>query len=98
VRLLGPYDPYLQLRDRETLVADTARAKELWRALGRPGAVVVDGEVVGTWRPRASGRKLGLAVDHWGTHGAWLDAAVSEQAERFAQFRGLALTGIDHTG
>jgi hypothetical protein len=42
--------------------------------------------------------EAGLAVDHWGTHGAWLDAAVSEQAERFAQFRGLALTGIDHTG
>lgn len=98
VLLLGPYDPYLQLRDRETLIADPARAKELWRALGRPGALVVDGEVVGTWRPRASGRKLSLAVDHWGRHDAALDAAVSEQAERFAQFRGLALTGIDHTG
>jgi hypothetical protein len=97
VRLLGPHDPYLQLRDRETLVADSARAKELWRALGRPGAVAVDGEVVGTWRPRASGRKLSLAVDHWGPHDAALDAAVSEQAERFAKFRGLALTGIDHT-
>lgn len=27
----------------------------LWRMLGRPGAVVADGEILGTWRPRASG-------------------------------------------
>nr|CAA9353667.1 MAG: FIG00816115: hypothetical protein [uncultured Nocardioidaceae bacterium] len=98
VRLLGPFDPYLQLRDRATLVADPARAKDLWRALGRPGAVVVDGEIVGTWRPRASGHRLGLAIDHWDRHDAGLDTAVAEQAERFARFRGLAFNGIERTG
>lgn len=97
VRLLGPFDPYLQLRDRATLVADATHAKELWRGLGRPGAVVVDGEVVGTWRPRASGRKLTLAVDHWRRHDAGLADAVAEQAERFAQFRALTLSRLELT-
>lgn len=95
VRLLGPYDPYLQLRDRDVLVADPVRAKDLWRALGRPGAVAVDGEVVGTWRPRASGRRLRLAVDLWEPGTPRLQAALQEQAERFAAFRGLTLTGVD---
>ena len=36
-RLLGPFDLFLQARDRALLVPDPARAKELWRTLGRPG-------------------------------------------------------------
>lgn len=95
LRLLGPYDPYLQLRDRDTLVAEQPRTKDLWRALGRPGAVAVDGEVVGTWRPRASGGRLSLAVELWEPEPPRLHRALQEQAERFAAFRGLTLTGVD---
>lgn len=62
VRLVGPYDPYLQLRDRELLVADEARRRELWPVIGRPGAIVADGEVIGTWRPRTSGRRFTLRI------------------------------------
>ncbi|HEY3261153.1 MAG TPA: crosslink repair DNA glycosylase YcaQ family protein, partial [Pseudonocardiaceae bacterium] len=58
IRLLGPFDLFLQARDRTTLVPDTANAKELWPVLGRPGAILVGGELVGTWRPRQSGNAL----------------------------------------
>ena len=60
VRLVGSHDPYLQLRDRDLLVAERPKQKDLWRTLGRPGAVLVDGEVVGTWRPRTSGGALSV--------------------------------------
>ena len=90
VRLVGPYDLYLQLRDRATLVADAARAKDLWRVLGRPGAVLADGEVVGTWRPRASGRRLTVLTDPWVPWDAGLTDAVAEQAERLRAFRDAA--------
>ncbi|MFF2833959.1 DNA glycosylase AlkZ-like family protein [Cellulosimicrobium cellulans] len=90
VRLVGPYDLYLQLRDRPTLVADEARAKDLWRVLGRPGAVLADGEVVGTWRPRASGRRLTVLTDPWVPWEAGLTDAVAEQAERLRAFRDAA--------
>lgn len=61
VRLLGPYDAYLQLRDRPMLIAEPARQKDLWRVLGRPGAVTRDGEIIGSWRPRSSGENSPLS-------------------------------------
>jgi len=95
VRLVGPYDPYVQLRDRELLVADEARRKDLWRVLGRPGAIVADGDVVGTWRPRASGRRLTVRIEPWATLSSRDRAAVEEQAERLAVHRGVSLVGVD---
>jgi len=94
VRLVGPYDPYLQLRDRKLLVADEARRKDLWRVLGRPGAIVADGEVIGTWRPRASGRRLTVAIDPWGSLAAPDRTLVEEQAELLATHRGITLNTI----
>jgi hypothetical protein len=94
-RLLGPFDLFLQAKDRATLVPDTARAKELWPVLGRPGAVLVDGEVVGTWRPRKSGRTLTVAVQAWQTLSGSTRAAITDQAEHLAAHRSIALGGVD---
>lgn len=88
VRLLGPYDLFLQARDRQVLVPDAARAKALWPVLGRPGAVLADGAVVGIWRPRSRGRRLALELDPWVPWDAALQRAVAEQHERLAAFRG----------
>ena len=89
VRLLGPFDLFLQTRDRELLVPDAQRRRELWPALGRPGAVLRDGEVVGTWRPRARGRRLALALDPWVPWDTGTRAAVEAEHARLAAFRGL---------
>lgn len=91
VRLLGAFDPWLQVRDRELLVADADRRKDLWRVLGRPGAVLDGYEVVGTWRPRSSGRTLRLSVEIW--DGGDLPAGIDEQAERLAEHRGRRFGG-----
>ncbi|MET0459985.1 MAG: winged helix DNA-binding domain-containing protein [Ilumatobacteraceae bacterium] len=97
VRLLGPYDPYLQLRDRELLVPQAERRKDLWRTLGRPGAIVVDGEVLGTWRPRTTGRRLSLTVDPWRRLRRGESALIDEQAARLAAHRGVTLSGVERT-
>jgi len=94
VRLLGPFDPYLQVRDRQLLVHDSARAKELWPTLGRPGAVLVGSEIAGTWRPRASGRKLRVVVRMWGDVPKAVWRRVEEQAERLAAFRGVIVAEV----
>ncbi|HTW17303.1 MAG TPA: crosslink repair DNA glycosylase YcaQ family protein [Nocardioides sp.] len=91
VRLLGPFDLFLQGRDRALVVPDERSRKDLWRTLGRPGGLLAGSEVVGSWRPRSAGRKLRLAVDVW--DGGDRPAGLDEQAERLATFRGQAFAG-----
>ncbi len=93
VSLLGPFDLFLQARDRPLLAEDPARAKALWPVLGRPGAVLADGEVTGTWRPRKAGSSLTVAVELWTP---LTREAVTEAAERLAAFRGVVLKEV-HT-
>ena len=51
-RLLPSGDAYFLLQggDRELLVPDAARRSALWTSRVWPGGVLVDGEIVGTWR------------------------------------------------
>jgi hypothetical protein len=76
VRLLPVQDPYLQQRDRATVLPDEQDRRRLWQAVRGPGGVLVDGEIVGTWRPRKAGAKLKV-----------LDG-IEAGAERIAPFRG----------
>jgi hypothetical protein len=49
-RLLPSGDAYLLGDDRGLLVADADRRRELWPPRVWPGGLLVEGEVVGTWR------------------------------------------------
>lgn len=93
-RLLGPFDLHLQARDRSLLVGDPSRAKELWRTLGRPGGVLVDGEIVGTWRARKAGTAVTVSVELWTPVASATRTAIGEQAERLASFRQLPLASL----
>lgn len=81
VRLLPPRDPLLQLRDRETLVADKGLHRQIWKSVGEPGTVMVDGRLAATWRPRKSGRRLSITVEPF----AKLTSAHREQIETEAE-------------
>ena len=94
-RLLGPFDLFLQARDRETLVPDPARRRALWPVLGRPGAVLAGGAVAGLWRPRKAGSALTVTVEPWTTPTPALRDAIGEQAERLAAFRGVRLKAVE---
>ncbi|MBB5791638.1 DNA glycosylase AlkZ-like family protein [Jiangella mangrovi] len=62
LRLLGPYDPLTELADRELVLPDAARRKQLWAAAANPGIVLHDGEIAATWRRRTSGNRLTLTA------------------------------------
>lgn len=89
VALLGPFDLFVQCRDRELVVPDPASRKDLWRTLGRPGAILVGHEVLGSWRPRASGRRLRIQVEAWRPL-----PDLTAAAERLAAFRGVDFAGF----
>jgi hypothetical protein len=94
VRLLGPFDPYLQARDRDLLVPDKAAHKALWPVLARPGAVLVDGEIAGTWRGRASGDALTVAVQPFAELPPPVWDEIDAEAERVAAVRELTLKAV----
>jgi hypothetical protein len=94
-RLLGPFDLHLQARDRTLLVDDPAAAKDLWRTLGRPGGVLVDGEITGSWRARRAGRGVAVTVQLWTPAPPHVRQSIGEQAERLAAFRQLPLTRVE---
>lgn len=77
-RLLPSGDAYWLLRgaDRELLVPDAARRGELWTPRVWPGAVLVGGEIAGTWR-RAQAK---LTIDPWRRFSSAERAAVEAEA------------------
>jgi len=94
VRFLPPWDPMLQARDRELLAPEPAVRKELYRILGNPGALLAGGEIVGTWRPRASGKRLTLEISPVVPLEPGVRRRLDDEAERVAAARGLRLAGL----
>lgn len=63
VRLLPARDPYTQFGPK-SLIVGREHHQSVWRAVGSPGTVLVDGEIRGTWRARRAGDNGGtLAVE-----------------------------------
>lgn len=93
VRFLGPMDLFTAAKDRDLLVSKD-RAKELWTALGRPGAIARGGELVGTWRPRATKGDLALRLTWWDRPDPAGRSAVDAAAELVARARSLRFVGF----
>ena len=78
-RLLPSGDAYFLLQggDRQLLVPDASRRSALWTSRVWPGGVLVDGEIVGTWR-----RSLGaVTIQTWRRLSRAARDAVEAEAE-----------------
>ena len=67
--------------------------RQIWRTVANPGAVVLRGEVVGTW----TGKKKSAGFEVKAN--LWTDAVdvreLRDLAEDYAAFRGLELAGFE---
>lgn len=88
VRLLPPGDPYLLARDRATLIPDPSRRKVVWPAVGAPGTLVVDGEIVATWRSQKKGTVLRVQISYFDHPIPKAAALIEQEAQLLAQLRG----------
>lgn len=85
-RLLPSGDPYflLQGAERELLIPDLRRRQQLWTSRVWPGAMVVDGELVGTWR----------RADHVLTMQPWCRLAPADRVALESEAASLPLPGL----
>jgi Winged helix DNA-binding domain len=88
VRLLPPGDPYLLARDRATLIPDPSNRKLVWLPVGSPGTLVVDGEIVATWRSQKKGTVLRVQISYFDRPIATAAAPVEREARLLAEMRG----------
>ena len=85
------HDPYLDTRDRDVLLPDKALQKLVWRTVGNPGAVVLDGRISGMWTARTVRDRLELSVTAWQAFSARQQSMLEIRAQEYAAFRGLSL-------
>lgn len=89
--LLGPHDPYLDLRDREVVLADPALQKRVWRTVANPGAVLKGGRVIGIWKGKTLGDRLDADLTVWEPLSRAEEGRLEELAGEYAAFRRLTL-------
>lgn len=94
VRLLPPRDPYTQMRDRETIV-DKKYHPEVWKTVGEPGTVLAGGKIIGTWRPRKSGRTLAITIKTFGSLPDRDKKSLQGEAEQVAPLRGASSVHVE---
>lgn len=92
--LLGPHDPYLDIRDRAILLEDTAAQRQVWRTVGNPGVILKAGKIIGIWKTRTQRENLSVSTTLWEPLSAPEQRELERQIEGYASFRGLALQGI----
>lgn len=85
--LLGPHDPYLELRDRELILEDKTRQKTVWQYVSNPGAVLRGGRVIGVWKVKTLKDKLDLALTLWEKTSQDEQRRLKSLGEEYAAFR-----------
>jgi Winged helix DNA-binding domain len=98
VRLLPVQDPYLQQRDRATLLPDQTARRRLWQAVRGPGAMLVDGAVTGTWRGRVKADRWQVELEPFGRLSAVVRDAISDETEKIAPFKGCSSAVVEVRG
>lgn len=93
VRLLPPRDPFTQMRDRDTII-DRRSHRQVWRPVGEPGTILVDGRIAGIWRPRKTSRTLTITVNPFDSLPDETLRSLQDEAQHVARLRGASAANL----
>jgi hypothetical protein len=91
--LLGGHDPYLDLQDRDVILDNKARQKQIWRTVSNPGALLWQGEIAGLWSARKKDKGLAIEAALWNA-AKTLKRDIQDLSEGYALFQQLKLHKI----
>ena len=94
VVFVPPGDPFLWKVNRPLIVPDRARRGHFFRAVSSPGAVLVAGVPLASWRVRRDGDRVAFAVEKLGRVS---QAALTDGAERVAAALEAPVAAVDVT-
>ena len=95
--LLPAHDPFLQQRDRQRLLPDRELRRRLWRPVGSPGLVLIDGQARAIWSSHRKGRNLSVIVEPFGPLRGTERHAISDEADSIGPLRGAETTTLTIT-
>ena len=90
--LLGAHDPYLDIKDRNVILEDSGRHREVWKFSGNPGAVLKGGRIIGVWRMKTMKQKIEIRINLWEAANRAEYQKLQSLAGEYAGFRQLDLT------
>ncbi len=93
VHLLGGHDPYLGLQDRDVILDNKARHKQIWQTVSNSNTVLWQGKIVGMWKSKKRGKGLEIEVTLWDDE-KMIKADIQNLVHGYALFQQLKLNRI----
>lgn len=87
LRLLPAQDPYLH-QPRPLLLAEKRYYPQVWRMIGKPGVILLDGRIAGIWRSVKKGARREVGLTAFGTLAAQAKKAAEAEARDVARVQG----------
>lgn len=89
--LLGPHDPYLDLRDRDLVLPDKKLQRLVWKTVGNPGGILLGGRVAGLWTGHIKGNQFSISLTLFEPLAPAKQDRLEELAQTYAAFRQASL-------
>jgi len=89
--LLGAHDPYLDASDRTLLLEDKSLHRTVWKTVANPGAIVLNGRIIGIWSAKTVRGKLEASLRLWDRMDPYPPKALEDLVEAYAAFRSLGV-------
>lgn len=94
ISLIHAHDPYLDLRDRTTILNEERLHCKVWKMVGNPNVLLRAGKIIGIWTSRTLNNKISVSLTHWEDLQASEIKEINKLLNDYANFRSLEVKRI----